>query len=68
MFARWTQENYFKYMLKNFGLDMLISNYRKHIDDTTLIINPAVKFREKLPLRNCPKMKSLKGFIMKENN
>jgi len=29
MFARWCQENYFKYMIKNYGLDMLISNYRQ---------------------------------------
>ncbi|MCD4676296.1 MAG: hypothetical protein K8S18_09930 [Desulfobacula sp.] len=40
MFARWCQENFFKYMIKNFGLDMLISNYRQMISDTTMLINP----------------------------
>lgn len=41
MFARWTQENFFKYMTKYVGLDMLISNYKQSISDTTLLINPA---------------------------
>ncbi len=41
MFARWRQENYFKYMIKHFGLDMIISNLRQTISDTTLLINPA---------------------------
>ncbi|MBA7515336.1 hypothetical protein ES705_07375 [subsurface metagenome] len=40
MFARWCQENYFKYMIKNFGLDMLISYYMQKISDTTLLVNP----------------------------
>ena len=41
MFARWCQENYFKYMIKNFGLDSLISFCRTKISDTTILVNPA---------------------------
>ncbi len=40
MFARWCQENFFKYMIKNFGLDMLISNCKLIISDTSILINP----------------------------
>lgn len=34
MFARWCQENFFKYMVHNFGLDMIISNFFTDISDT----------------------------------
>jgi hypothetical protein len=40
MFARWCQENFFKYMIKNFGFDMLISFFNEKMDDTKLLINP----------------------------
>ncbi len=40
MFARWCQENFFKYMMKNFGLDMLVSYFTQKMSDTQLIINP----------------------------
>ena len=44
MFARWCQENYFKYMIKNFDLDRLISYYKDIVPDTARLINP--KWRE----------------------
>ncbi len=28
-------------MIKNFGIDMIISNYRQMITDTTMLVNPA---------------------------
>jgi DNA-binding transcriptional regulator/RsmH inhibitor MraZ len=40
MFARWHQENYFKYAMESFGIDCLISNKKKSIPDTYTIPNP----------------------------
>ena len=44
MFARWRQENFFKYMMQNFNIDTLISYFNNKIDDNTMVINP--KWRE----------------------
>lgn len=41
MFARWCQENFFKYMLQHFGLDRLIEYGTEPIPDTTRVVNPA---------------------------
>ena len=41
MFARWCQENFFKYMMENFGIDFLISYLQNDINDTTELINPS---------------------------
>jgi len=43
MFARWNQENYFKHMLKQFNLDMIISYFKEDISDTQLLVNPAYR-------------------------
>jgi len=40
MFARWCQENFFKYMMEHFGIDSLVSYMKKEIDDTAELINP----------------------------
>jgi hypothetical protein len=40
MFARWCQENYFKYATESFGIDCLISNVKKSIPGTYTIPNP----------------------------
>lgn len=40
MFARWSQENFFKYIMENFGIDTLVSYMKERISDTTLLINP----------------------------
>ncbi len=47
MFARWCQENYFKYAMKNFGLDMVISYFHTDIPDTDELVNPARRKLEK---------------------
>ncbi len=44
MFARWGQENFFKYMMKEFGIDALTSNLKVNIHTTTRLVNP--KYRE----------------------
>jgi len=41
MFARWCQENFFKYMLDHYGLDRLIEYGTEPIPDTTRVVNPA---------------------------
>ena len=41
MFARWSQENFIKYMRENFALDRLISYQVEKLDETTSVVNPA---------------------------
>jgi len=43
MFARWSQENFFKYMSENFGIDTLVSYLKQIVSDTTQMINPAYR-------------------------
>ncbi len=40
MFARWSQENFFKYMREHYGLDRLIDYQTEDIPDTTQVVNP----------------------------
>lgn len=40
MFARWCQENFFKYMLEHYGLDRLIEYGTEPLPDTTRVVNP----------------------------
>jgi len=40
MFARWGQENFFKYMMQEFGIDTLVSYFRTQIPAATTLINP----------------------------
>ncbi len=39
--ARWSQENYLKYMREHFGLDRLIEYGTTPLPETTVVINPA---------------------------
>ena len=41
MAARWCQENFFKYMRENFGLDRIIEHGIAELPDSTIVINPA---------------------------
>ena len=41
MFARWCQENFFKYMLENYGLDRLVEYGVEPLPDATQVVNPA---------------------------
>ena len=43
LFARWSQENYFKYMRENYNLDRLIDYSTESIPDTTKVVNPEYK-------------------------
>jgi prepilin-type processing-associated H-X9-DG protein len=40
MFARWSQENFFKYMREHYGLDRLVDYALKEIPDATQVVNP----------------------------
>ena len=41
MFARWHQENFFKYMRQHYGLDRMVEHGTCPIPDTTRLVNPA---------------------------
>ena len=41
MFARWSQENFLKYMREHYALDRLISYEKEKLDETTRVVNPA---------------------------
>jgi hypothetical protein len=50
MFARWSQENFFKYMRENFGLDKLVEHGAENIPDpeTTKVIDPKYRSLDQL--------------------
>jgi len=41
MFSRWTQENFFRYMRMQYGLDCLADYSTTRLTDTTKVVNPA---------------------------
>lgn len=43
MFARWSQENFFRYMRIHFGLDQLIDYSTEEIPDATQVVNPTYR-------------------------
>lgn len=43
MFARWSQENFFKYMREHYGLDKLAGYGVETIDDPIEVVNPAYR-------------------------
>jgi hypothetical protein len=43
MFSRWSQENFFKYMMKHFGIDRLIEYGVEKIDETIKVVNPTYR-------------------------
>ncbi|MFT5085337.1 MAG: hypothetical protein ACI9Y1_003396, partial [Lentisphaeria bacterium] len=43
MFAKWTQENFFRYMRENYNLDALVDCSTENIPDTTPVINPVYR-------------------------
>jgi len=44
MFSRWSQENFFKYMMEHYGIDRLIDYKLEKMDETAKVINP--RYRE----------------------
>ena len=43
MFARWAQENFFRYMREHYSLDTLISYNTENLPDATKVVNPAYR-------------------------
>lgn len=41
MFSRWSQENFFKYMMENYNIDGLTDYQTERIDETAQVVNPA---------------------------
>jgi len=46
MFARWSQENFFRYVMENFGIDTLVSYLSEKMSDTTILVNPEYRALE----------------------
>jgi hypothetical protein len=40
MFARWCQENFFRYMMEHYGLDRLVEHGVQPLPDTTRVVDP----------------------------
>jgi hypothetical protein len=40
MFARWAQENYFKYLIENYDFDKMIQYGYENLDDNMVVVNP----------------------------
>lgn len=45
LFARWSQENFFRYMRQHFGLDALVEYGTEQMPDTALTVNPVWRER-----------------------
>ncbi len=43
MFARWSQENFFKYLKEHYSLDRLVDYRTEAISDTVQVVNPAYR-------------------------
>lgn len=43
MFARWSQENFFQYMMQNFAIDRLVDYQLGEADATAIVVNPAYR-------------------------
>jgi hypothetical protein len=41
LFARWTQENFLKYMREHYAIDRLVEHGVEPLPETTLVVNPA---------------------------
>jgi hypothetical protein len=47
MFSRWSQENFFKYMMEHYGIDRLIDYQTEKMDDTIMVVNPLYRELER---------------------
>ena len=61
MFARWSQENFFKYMMQEFGIDTLVSYFKEKITDTTFLINPEYRTLENARKKMTSKLNRVKA-------
>lgn len=61
MFARWSQENFFKYMMQEFGIDTLVSYFKEKISDTSILVNPQYRALESLRKKLTSKLNTVKA-------
>ena len=61
MFARWSQENFFKYMMQDFGIDTLMSYFKEKISDTSILVNPEYRTLENLRKKLTSKLNRIKA-------
>lgn len=61
MFARWSQENFFKYMMKEFGIDTLVSYEKEKISDTSVLVNPEYRALESQRKKLTSKLNTVKA-------
>ena len=61
MFARWSQENFFKYMMQDFGIDSLVSYFKEKISDTSILVNPEYRTLENLRKKLTSKLNRIKA-------
>ena len=61
MFARWSQENFFKYMMQEFGIDTLVSYLKEKISDTSILVNPQYRALESLRKKLTSKLKTVQA-------
>ena len=61
MFARWSQENFFKYMMQEFGIDTLVSYFKEKITDTTPLVNPEYRALETIRKKLTSKLIRIKA-------
>ncbi len=47
LFARWCQENFFQYMGQHYGLDRLIEYGTQGLPETTVVVNPAWRQKDR---------------------
>ena len=47
MFSRWCQENFFRYMMQHFALDLLSEYKTQPLHDTATVVNPTWRQRER---------------------
>ncbi len=60
MFARWSQENFFKYMREHYSLDRLIGYAVEEIPETTRLVNPEYRLLD-------GKVRSKRGFLSRRH-
>jgi len=46
MFARWSQENFFQYMMQHFAIDRLVDYQTCSLDETARVVNPTYRTLE----------------------
>ena len=61
MFARWCQENFFKYMVQSFDIDTLVSYSTQKVSDTKTLVNPDYRKLES-------ELKSLNGKLANQRS